>query len=76
MKLKKICIYLSATVLFLLISIMQLSAQDVPPSQCGDPDADCPIDTQVILLAAAVLFLSVKKIADTKFTVKNPIKEA
>lgn len=65
MKLKKISIFLLATILFLLINIVQLKAQGIP---CGDPDVDCPIDAPVILLAAVVLFLSIKKIAEIKRT--------
>ena len=73
MKLKKIGIFLSATFLLLLMAIVQVKAQGVP---CGDPDVDCPIDAPVILLAAAILFLSVKKITEAGRTKKMPIKEA
>jgi len=72
MKLKKICIFLSTTILLLLMNIIQLKAQGTP---CGDPDVDCPIDTPVILLAGIMLLLSLKKIADAKRTTKQPAKE-
>lgn len=72
MKLKKIYIFLSATILLLLMNMVQLKAQGTP---CGDPDVDCPIDTPVILLAIIMLLLSVKKIADAKRTTKQPVKE-
>lgn len=73
MKLKKTGIYLSATILLLLINVAQIKAQGVP---CGDPDIDCPIDTPVILLAIAILFLAVKKITEAGRTKNIPIKEA
>ncbi len=63
MKLRKTCINLSALILLLLMNTVQLKAQGLP---CGDPDVDCPIDGPVILLAAAVLLLSIKKIAGAK----------
>lgn len=59
MTLKKTAIYLSAVIILLLTNIVQVQAQGVP---CGDPDIDCPIDTPVILLVAAALFLTVKKL--------------
>ncbi len=65
MKLKKACLFLTITVLLLLINSLQLKAQGLP---CGDPDVDCPIDAPVILLALVVLFLSLKKIAEVKRT--------
>lgn len=68
MKLRKLCTLLSAVVLLLLINTVQLKAQGLP---CGDPDIDCPIDAPVILLAAAVLFLSVKKITGANRTLKQ-----
>jgi len=63
MKLKKTCIFLSVIILLLLINTVQLKAQGLP---CGDPDVDCPIDGPVILLVAAVLLLSIKKIAGAR----------
>ncbi|MVN21821.1 hypothetical protein [Mucilaginibacter arboris] len=70
MKLKKTCIYLSAIILLVLINTVALKAQS-PGTPCGDPDLDCPIDTPVILLVAAVLFLTVKKMTDAKQKLKN-----
>lgn len=64
---------MSATFLLLLINTSQLKAQGVP---CGDPDVDCPIDTPVILFAAAIIFLAVKKITEAGHTKKLPVKEA
>lgn len=52
----------------LCLSVTQLKAQGTP---CGDPDLDCPIDTPVIFLAAAMLFLAVKKM----IAANNPQKE-
>ena len=75
MKLKKTGIFLSATFLLLLMAIVQVKAQG-PGTPCGDPDVDCPIDTPVILLVAAILFLSVKKITEAGRTKKMPVKEA
>lgn len=63
MKLKKTCIFLSVIILLLLMNTVRLKAQGLP---CGDPDVDCPIDGPVILLVAAVLLLSIKKIAGAK----------
>ena len=63
MKLRKTCINLSALILLLLMNTVQLKAQGLP---CGDPDVDCPIDGPVILLVAAVLLLSIKKIAGAR----------
>lgn len=63
MKLKKTCIFLSVIILLLLMNTVQLKAQGLP---CGDPDVDCPIDGPVILLVAAVLLLSIKKIAGAR----------
>lgn len=72
MKLKRTLIFLSATVLLLLMNVVQLKAQGTP---CGDPDVECPIDAPVvILLAAAILFLSVKKITDAEHAIKQPVK--
>lgn len=72
MKLKKIGICLLAATILLLINSVQLKAQGLP---CGDPDIDCPIDTPVTLLVAAVLLLSVKKISDSKQAIKQQAKE-
>ncbi len=63
MNLNKASKFFITTVLFLLMSLMRLKAQGIP---CGDPDIDCPIDAPVIFLAAVILFLSVKKIAEVK----------
>ncbi len=63
MKLKKTCIFLSVIILLLLMNTVQLKAQGLP---CGNPDVDCPIDGPVILLVAAVLLLSIKKIAGAR----------
>lgn len=70
MKLKQVCIFLSTLLVLLLISMTQLHAQGLP-CDGGDPDVDCPIDTSVILLVAAVLFLSVKKMMAKKQVLKE-----
>ncbi len=75
MKLKKIGIFLSTSILVLLMNVLQLKAQG-PGTPCGDPDVDCPIDTPVILFAAAILFLAVKKITEANRINKMPVKEA
>lgn len=59
MKLKRIWQLFLPVIFLLLIDIASLKAQGLP---CGDPDVDCPIDGSVIVLAAAILFLSVKKL--------------
>lgn len=69
MKLKQTCIFLAATILVLLMNTAQSHAQGLP-CEGGDPDVDCPIDTPVILLVLAVLFLSVKKMLDTNRQLK------
>ena len=74
MKLKKICTFLSVTVLLLLITAVQSKA-DGPGTPCGDPDVDCPIDTPVILFALAILFLAAKKIVQANRTKILPVKE-
>lgn len=67
MKLKRICISLSVTIFLLLINVVQLKAQPGVPTACdGDPDVECPIDAPVVLLVAAILFLSVKKLNAAK----------
>lgn len=73
MKLRKTIVILSATILLLLMNVVQLKAQGVP---CGDPDVDCPIDTPVFLLAAAILLLAAKKISEANRTKNIPVKEA
>jgi len=68
MKLKKNSVYLLAVLILLFANIGELKAQASPGLPCGDPDIDCPIDAPIVLLVAAVLLLSVKKIADSKRT--------
>lgn len=70
MKLKIFCIFILSTVFLLLINVVQLKAQGVPTACDGDPDIECPIDAPVILLAAGILFLSVKKL----YTAQNSLK--
>ncbi len=76
MKLKKICIFLTATIFLLIVNVMQLKAQPgTPGSDCNNsdpdaPDIECPIDAPVVLLAAAILFLSVKKLYATQNSLK------
>lgn len=65
-----------STVFLLLINIIQLKAQGVPTACDGDPDVECPIDAPVILLVAAILFLSVKKLYATQNSVNSWVKEA
>lgn len=72
MKFKKTCTLLAAIVFLLLMNVVQLKAQPGLPGQpctTSDPDApeiDCPIDAPVMILAAVILFLSVKKITDAE----------
>lgn len=75
MKLKRTCIFLTAIIIFLLMNAIQLKAQGVPTACDSNPDLDCPIDTTVFLLVAAILFLSVKKIYATQNSLKQPVKE-
>ncbi len=52
------------------MNVIQLKAQGVPTACDSNPDLDCPIDTTVFLLVAAILFLSVKKIYATQNSLK------